>query len=292
MPPLLDSLKIENYRLFESLHIERLGRVNLLVGKNNSGKSTVLEAVRLYASNDGSLTIQKILQSRDEGGKRERHVTGIISVDFYEAAKRRGAVGQPKISVTSSSRSRSSYSYIAPDGMDRRDAAQLWDRIVLTDSEVDVIQALRIISSDIERLSFIGESDKDRIPMVKLASEARPVPLRTLGDGVNRMLGIALACAHAAGGFLLVDEIENGIHYSVQPQMWELIFRIAARMDVQVFATTHSWDCIEAFQHAAANDYGEEAALIRLDTRSGKVKPTIFSEKELAIATRERIEIR
>ena len=56
-----------------------------------------------------------------------------------------------------------------------------------------------------------------RIPFVKIESFEEPIPLRALGDGVNRLFGIALALAHAKDGLLLIDEIENGIHYSVQP---------------------------------------------------------------------------
>ena len=49
-PIILDSLEINNFRAFRHLLIERLGRVNLIVGKNNIGKSCLLEALRLYAS--------------------------------------------------------------------------------------------------------------------------------------------------------------------------------------------------------------------------------------------------
>jgi AAA15 family ATPase/GTPase len=44
---MLKSLVIKNYRGLEDFQVEKLGRVNLIVGKNNSGKSTVLEALRL-----------------------------------------------------------------------------------------------------------------------------------------------------------------------------------------------------------------------------------------------------
>ena len=85
---------------------------------------------------------------------------------------------------------------------------------------------------------------------------------------------------------------KNGIHFTAQQRLWELIFRLANRLDTQVFATTHSWDCIEAFQHAASIDSHEDAALVRLDVHDDAVSPTSFSERELAIVTRERIEVR
>ena len=49
----LESLQIKNFRMLEDFSVEKLGDVNLIVGKNNSGKSTVLEALRIYASSTG-----------------------------------------------------------------------------------------------------------------------------------------------------------------------------------------------------------------------------------------------
>ncbi|HEY0757511.1 MAG TPA: AAA family ATPase [Ktedonobacteraceae bacterium] len=63
---LLDSLEINNFRGLRHLQIEKLGRVNLLVGKNNIGKTTLLEALHLYARKDGSHLIGEILQERYE----------------------------------------------------------------------------------------------------------------------------------------------------------------------------------------------------------------------------------
>jgi len=48
---MLNSLEIKNFRILEDFKVSKLGRVNLIVGKNNSGKSSVLEALRIYAGN-------------------------------------------------------------------------------------------------------------------------------------------------------------------------------------------------------------------------------------------------
>src|SRR6266567_9353557 len=64
---ILDSLEIRNFRGFRHLQIERLSRVNLIVGKNNVGKSNLLEALRLYASRTSAPThIWQILGDRNE----------------------------------------------------------------------------------------------------------------------------------------------------------------------------------------------------------------------------------
>jgi len=63
---ILDSLEIRNFRGFQHLTIERLGRVNLIVGRNNIGKSNLLEALQLYASKGSLDLVWDILRARDE----------------------------------------------------------------------------------------------------------------------------------------------------------------------------------------------------------------------------------
>ncbi len=63
---MLDTFSIENFRLFRQIEMARLGRVNLLVGKNNSGKSALLEALEIYASNASMSTLRNLLADRDE----------------------------------------------------------------------------------------------------------------------------------------------------------------------------------------------------------------------------------
>jgi len=308
MSLLLESFLIENYRVFKRLEIPRLGRVNLLVGRNNSGKSSVLEAVRLYASRGADETIQSILESHDELRPEKVIGTAVAILQLFHGRGAQTSRTRIRIGPIEGDADRTltlflgfeslpaslpvTHAYVSPQGITSDAAAHLWDLIALTDLEQDVTSALRIIDPEIERISFIGESDRKRVPMAKLSSESRPVALRSLGDGVNRLLGIALSLASARGGVLLIDEVENGIHFSAQRQLWELIFRLARSLDTQVFATTHSWDCIEAFQQAAAADTNEEAALVRLDVHDDAISPTSFSERELAIVTREQIEVR
>ncbi len=163
----------------------------------------------------------------------------------------------------------------------------------LSDQEQDVVDALRIIDPEILAVSMVGGEGplRSRTAIVRTAGVARPVPLRSSGDGLNRLFGIALSLVNAKNGLLLIDEFENGMHYTVQADVWRAIFRIASRLDIQVVATSHSWDAIEAFQEAAS-ETPEEGVLIRLSRRGEEVIPTVFREDELEIATRDRIEVR
>ena len=101
-----------------------------------------------------------------------------------------------------------------------------------------------------------------------------------------------MALVNAKDGILLVDEIENGIHYSVLPDVWRLIFQTAQRLNVQVFATSHSWDCIEAFQKAAKENTEAEGVLVRLYRRGDEIRAVNLDESELEIAVDGKIEVR
>src|SRR5207245_4072449 len=107
-------------------------------------------------------------------------------------------------------------------------------------------EGLKLVSTPITN----GERDL----VVNLASTDETLPLHSLGNGMWRILGIALALMNAKEGILLIDEFENGLYYSVQPDLWRFIFRLARSLDVQVFAATHSWDCLKGFQEAAQED--------------------------------------
>ena len=124
---------------------------------------------------------------------------------------------------------------------------RLWDRVVLTPEEAQVINALQLIEPGIERIAYARQEGTRREAFfVKLAGADGRVPLGSMGDGIKRLLALSLHLARAAGGSLLIDEIDTGLHYSAMVRMWRLVIETARRLDIQVFATTHSLDCILA----------------------------------------------
>ena len=129
---------------------------------------------------------------------------------------------------------------------------------------------------------------------MKLSGVRDVSPLRSMGDGVNRILTIILAMVNAENGYLLIDEFENGLHYSVQEQLWKIIFQTAKILNVQVFATTHSNDCIRSFGNVLnSGDYDSDSGkLIRLDRKGDEVFDTDFNAEELHTANVQNIEIR
>jgi AAA15 family ATPase/GTPase len=114
-----------------------------------------------------------------------------------------------------------------------------------------------------------------------------------MGDGMRRILAYTASLVSAENGVVLVDEIDTGLHYSVQTDMWRLVLETAEALNVQVFATTHSWDCIEAFQEAMAEEgWPERGQLLRVSRDGDATRAVLYSGEELAIATAQEIEVR
>lgn len=356
----LPSLEIRNFRGFQHLQIERFGRINLIVGKNNIGKTSFLEAIQLYARKGDFFSIINMLEVREEGilygnvlgalkylfygrkaiatdtkpieigpiGSAEKMLQLTISWDVteFKDGKLQTRPLQPEESYSNAILSPRfnqhveghtlsfpleaslpsnilkpdindiNNFYITSDGLDRKNLADLWDKVALGEREAedDVLNALRIVAPGVERLYFIGDArdGKNRVPVIRITDIDEPLPLRSLGDGIQRILGLALALVNAKDGILLIDEVESGIHYSALFEVWQLIFRIAHRLNIQVFATTHSWDCLEAFQQAALEDQHEEALLVRLNNRKHGIDVTLIDEERLGAAVRTETEIR
>jgi AAA15 family ATPase/GTPase len=309
--------------MLEDFTVSKLGRVNLIVGKNNSGKSTVLEALRIYAGNGNEKLLKSIAENRNEEihiGKLEyKHNEEIrIGEQYYYAELypyekvpniiKIGEEGQSPSKLfdfkqpfwvyphKSEIQKRAEVSFVPTNFIPIDELESEWNGINLTDNEEIVIQALQIIIPDFKRLAFDGNKNK-RWVKVKLANLPKPVPLKSLGDGMLRVLQIAIKLVSAQGGFLLIDEFENGLHYSVQEKIWALLFEMAEKLDIQVFATTHSWDCIESFSKVAFENETTEGVLFRMGrsaktSNKGQVIATVYDKERLYNITQADIEVR
>ena len=105
------------------------------------------------------------------------------------------------------------------------------------------------------------------------------------------MAGTALALANSRDGFLLIDEAENGIHHSIQPDFWRMIFKTAHANNVQVIATTHSFDCVRGFAQAAVEYEEVEGVLVRIERKDEEMWAVEYSERNLKAAAKQSIGI-
>ena len=187
---------------------------------------------------------------------------------------------------------------LGPGIMRNDEVAKFWDNITLTADENEAVKALQLILGDgVDRVAMVGDDraryrTQGRRVVVKLRDHKKPVPLRSLGDGATRLFGVALALANSRNGLVLIDEAENGIHYSVHRDFWRVVLQMAHRNNVQVLATTHGWDCITGFAQAAT-DFGDvEGVLVRLEKENGELRAIEYTESELEIAAKQGIEVR
>ena len=372
----LPSLSITGFRGIDRLSIGRLGRVTLLAGRNGVGKTTVLDAVRVYAARGRPIVLNDILDKREEvvagfdedndpivfpdyaalfhgrTATRALPITigpndrtddlrievstpedwtpkqkGLFADLFAEAdvqavkiAYRNKEKLLPWFLVASEQRanwSRRRYARnmqygmfneeewpviecetLGPGLLSTSQLARFWDNVALTEEEDLSIRALRLIGGGIARVAVVGDEESRydgngrRRVVVKLQDHPRPVPLKSLGDGVTRMFAAGLALANSRDGFLVVDEAENGLHHSVQRDFWRMVLRAAHENNVQVLATTHSKDCVEGFARAAAESADAEGVLVRLESDADGVRAVEYTEEDLETAANQDIEVR
>ena len=189
--------------------------------------------------------------------------------------------------------------FLGPGLLDNAELASYWDSVVLTYDEDLAIAALSQITNErVERVAVIGQGNRGtrlnpgRRIMVKIAGESAPVPLKSLGDGATRFFALALALANNRNGFLVIDEVENGIHHSMQRTLWKMVLQTALKNDVQVFAATHSWDCVRGFAQAVMELEDSDGALVRLERHGDTTSAIEYSEEELRVAAEQGIEVR
>jgi AAA15 family ATPase/GTPase len=81
---------------------------------------------------------------------------------------------------------------------------------------------------------------------VKLKKIQRKVPIHVVSEGMNKVVSLLLGVSHWQNGVIYVDEIENGIYFNRMKPFWELLQRFAKEYRSQVFASTHSDECLKA----------------------------------------------
>ncbi len=350
---MLERLHIRNYRVFNDLEIDRLSRINLIAGKNNSGKTSLLEAIFLLSGAGNAQMAMNIMAFRGIDSVsgtsqtiRETFWKPIFSaLDMDKTVEIRGhheSVGPLNLTVTLDTPRTTELPLKVPVGTNLAElssAPQLMfsfssrltgeikgrmrttgQAIQLETPHAEVPFLSRFLSSrggnlkeDAVLLGVLRRQKKGHLLLEALQSieprlqsiednsaSGEPliwgdiglselVPLPVMGEGMTRIARLVLAISATPNGVVLADEIENGLHHSVLSKVWKVVDTAARQFNTQIFATTHSFECVEAAQKALGAD---GFLLHRLEANGTENRCVTYESEEIDVALRHNLEIR
>ena len=351
---MLEQLCVRNFRGFEDLGVDRLRRINLVAGRNDTGKSTLLEAIFLLGSAaDPRLAVNAyVVRSKgvELAGREsmaetfwkplffalntagaikisgrhsligdleltialDRHVTTEVPRDKAGSALTEARASERLLTFTytdpeagtRTGRARETAETVAFDGTDndyiafaaamlksgrgdiKQDAVNL-GRLRKRKVGDLLLEALQVVDS---RLQAIEDNASSGAPMIWVdVGLPELLPLPVMGQGLTHVARLVLDATVVQNGVLLVDEIENGLHHAAMPAVWRAVSKAAERFNVQVFATTHSFECVQA-AHAALGPDGFR--LHRLEVVGGIARCVTYDDDALDGAVRHNLEVR
>ena len=140
----------------------------------------------------------------------------------------------------------------------------------------DVKKVLQLVEPRLRRLVAVPTANGPALIYCDIGA-GRIIPVALMGSGFARVLELTLAFSEVTNGAILVDEIENGLHFSILSGVWREINSLSQKFNVQVFATTHSHECMVAARDAfqAAEDDG--LLVHRISHREDGIKAATYS---------------
>ena len=124
-----------------------------------------------------------------------------------------------------------------------------------------------------------------------LKGVSEKIPLSLASGGMNKLAAILLAPAADPGGVVLVDEIESGFYHNRLEAIWASMRDLAERYDSQIFASTHSAECLRAAANLARS-YPDDFSIIKPTNAKGETTLRHFASSKLITAMEENLEIR
>lgn len=311
---MFQSFDIQHFRGFGKLRLDGVGRVNLVVGQNNSGKTSLLEAITLLANPSMIKSLPGLFRA-NAGAVDERFYRWLPQDGVEHAGALLGSTslgGETRLVALKQGMALGSLPGAELESAWKNETHRLWHSKELTplrvhavsvqhrgpDSMIDAFaEAVRSPVDEKQMESLLASVD-DRIRTVRLdAVQSKPfivvdvglserVPLSQAGQGIYRLVGIFSELLGSKPNVCFIDEIENGIHYSALPKVWAGIAEVAARLDIQIFATTHSWECVVAAHEAFSARSTYDLRLVQLyrlpDGSSGRVLDRAHIEAAIA----------
>jgi AAA15 family ATPase/GTPase len=267
----IKNIEIKNFKCFEDFKAEGFGRVNLIGGKNNVGKTALIEAI--YISNSKN-NLKKIITTRymadilwdlwKEIGKK--FINNFIDekIEDYKKSQIKTNLNDLKIDIK----------FQSSNKVTKNRYENVYSLIIKNELEDRLDSYIKEFDSDIEKFRIINSQ-----PYCKKNGDF--YNLNEFGDGLNKFIYFIMLLLSQKNSIILIDEIENGIHYTNLDKLWEIILTISKQQNVQVFATTHSKECIESYARVAKKLEDEEIAFIELGRNKNNELDSIIMNSEM-----------
>lgn len=282
---MIENINIEHYKCFEGFKIEGLDRINIISGKNNVGKTALLEAFLLtqayaaatiaknrnidnsqyanylrnfkyFISTDGEYFAFNVKNKKDLN-KVELEEVAKLNNDYNEfICEYYGYSKGEKIEVRPLEKERmydaddvgDVSSYINSSKPNNKKLVELYSQIQTKGIQHKFLEYLQKLDDNIKWIEPQALNN-EMVLRVNLNNPKISLTTSELGEGVNRYIEI-LATMLSDNEYVFIDEIENGLHYSKLVDIAKVIIEIAESKNIQVFITTHDKDVIEAFAFA------------------------------------------
>lgn len=262
---MLQSIHIQNFRCFEDFKAEGFERINLIGGKNNSGKSCLLEGVYLCLNPNNPHDIASLRnETLDRLVKKESNKNIIFSISKFENKVRTFELTINKntavpfsieFNVDNPNLHNVSFNYITQSKqIPYLDLIKAFDGFAIRKIKAKVIEIIKILDSSIDDITSYA-SEGNVLFISRINEDYKPIT--SFGDATNNLIRYftpifqKIITESISKSVLLIDEIENGIHYTAHKEFWQHLFKLCKELNVQVFATTHSLEMIKAFNEVA-----------------------------------------
>ena len=320
---MFNKIRYQDYRGFKDLSLSELGRVNLVVGRNNTGKTAFLEGlVALAQPRIISSELHRMFRI-DHGNKNARFFRWIprdssstpvamlgagiedgssVETWFTTGRKDMASAAEPQRAVIKSSKGDVELSIAvarktficpavavhgrAPDTVVKNYAAAAKKK----GGEEMIHSILNKVDPRIQKIRVDPGEDGNILVVDVGLSEM--IPLSQAGQGVYRMVTILADLIGQTPDLCCIDEIENGIHHTALETLWTGVAEAAATLGVQVFATTHSHECLEAAHAVFSQRASYDLRVIQLYQKDGAIDGRVLDPEMIRAGIEGQIDLR
>jgi len=250
----ISSLEIENFRVFDYLKLEKLGKINVLFGKNNCGKSSILEAILLMKYDKHTMTDNSYFEFiRNEDIKylfnnfnfSPIKIKVITSTEIILVK----VIHNEDNSVYIESNQNKIFNPVLPLKLQN---SKMYKDIIIKRRDRNLFDFLKNIDSRIEAIHLLDNNIYFGLKNIK-----ELIPINLMGDGIKQIFNI-LASISNDYNLILIDEIENGLHYTAHKELWESIIKLQKDFDFQLFITTHSLETLKALKEVLEDEKNKD----------------------------------